>query len=70
MEKRLWSDIERYYSRTLWRSDLAELDTEMSRYCLLEIERRNEVELGLHVMSDALSLYLSSSLQLLGKALR
>ena len=69
MEKRLWSDIERYHSRTLAERP-SELDTEMSRYCLLEIERRNEVELGLHVMSDALSLYLSSSLQLLGKALR
>ena len=42
----------------------------MSRYSLLEIELRNKVELGLHVMSDALSLHLCGSLQLLSKALR
>ena len=42
----------------------------MSRYSLLEIELRNEIKLGLHLMSDALCLHLSGSLQLLGKALR
>ena len=70
MEKRLWSDIERYHRRTLCWRNLTELDTEMSRYSLLEIELRNEVELGLHIMSDALSLHLCGSLQLLSKALR